>query len=354
MTMVDECGAFRHGIAMTHAGWTTLSDTDLLPWRICDLGLRLEGSGLEALIAQFYAELEAKGLHFHPPCYLGDEWFVDEGVPAIAIPFYLAHPRLQELEAHMVADVEGGTATEFMKLIRHEAGHAFMYAYRLNRKRRFRELFGSSAEPYKLKYNPRHYSKRFVVHLDNWYAQSHPDEDFAESFAVWLTPHVNWRQTYKGWPALAKLEYIDSVMHDIATTPPPVTTRKRPYDASRLTRRLSTHYQRKKKDYATDLPDFYDADLRKLFGAVETSKSTDSASQFLRKHEKYLLRTVGRWTGVRKYTIGLLLQRIRKRCQTLKLGTNLPEQELLVGVTTYLTSLVVNFVHTGEFKRIAP
>lgn len=336
------------------ASWTTLPDDDLLQVRICDLGLRIEDSGLEPLIAQFQAELTAGGIAFHPPCYLGDEWFVEEGVPAIAIPFYLAHPRLRELEQQMVSDVEGGTTAEFMKLLRHEAGHALMYAYRLNRKPRFRKLFGSSAEPYKLKYNPRHYSKRFVVHLDNWYAQSHPDEDFAETFAVWLTPNSAWRERHRGWKALEKLEYVDALMRECGGKAPLVTTNKRPYQVDRLTRRLLTHYQRKKKNYAADLPDFYDTDLQRLFSPINIVTAADPASRFLKRHEKYLLRTVARWTGVRKYTIGQVLQRLRARCQALKLGVTTPEHELLVGVTTYVTSLVVNFVHTGEFKRIAP
>ena len=30
------------------------------------------------------------------------------------------------------------------------------------------------------------------------YAASHPEEDFAETFAVWLTPRSNWRQSFPG------------------------------------------------------------------------------------------------------------------------------------------------------------
>ena len=36
------------------------------------------------------------------------------------------------------------------------------------------------------------------MHLDPWYAQSHPDEDFAETFAVWLTPEVQLEDALRG------------------------------------------------------------------------------------------------------------------------------------------------------------
>ena len=54
------------------------------------LGLSLEGTALEPLIRQLYDELSANGLVFHPPCHVGDEWFVQVGVAAIFVPFLLS------------------------------------------------------------------------------------------------------------------------------------------------------------------------------------------------------------------------------------------------------------------------
>src|SRR5256712_11565258 len=127
---------------MEVADWASLSDQDLLERRISKLGLRLEGTALEALIQQLYAELSEKGLTFHPPCHIGDEWFVPVGIPAIFVPFFLVHDRLRALERTMMLEVEGGTREWFMKLIRHEAAHAYSYAYRLPRKKKWQETFG--------------------------------------------------------------------------------------------------------------------------------------------------------------------------------------------------------------------
>jgi hypothetical protein len=151
--------------------------------------LRLEGTTLEPLIRQLYDELSAHGLVFHPPCHIGDEWFVPIGIPAIFVPFFLVHDRLRALERAMMLEVEGGTKEWFMKLMRHEAGHAYTYAYQLTRKKKWRQIFGpTSREETPDTYRPRPFSRSYVMHLEDWYAQSHPDEDFAETFAFGSPP----------------------------------------------------------------------------------------------------------------------------------------------------------------------
>ena len=188
---------------MEAADWASLSDQELLERRISKLGLRLDGTTLEPLIRQLYDELSAHGLVFHPPCHIGDEWFVPIGIPAIFVPFFLVHDRLRALERAMMLEVEGETAEWFMKLMRHEAAHAYTYAYQLTRKKKWQQTFGrTSREETPDSYRPRPFSRSYVVHLDDWYAQSHPDEDFAETFAVWLTPGLDWRKRYAGWKAL--------------------------------------------------------------------------------------------------------------------------------------------------------
>ncbi len=129
------------------------------------------------------------------------------------MPFYLAHPRLARLERKMFKEVEGGTQRQCMQILRHEAGHIVQHAYALHRRRKWQEMFGRSSSPYPESYRPNPNSRDYVQHLPRWYAQSHPDEDFAETFAVWLTPRSNWRQRYAEWPgALEKLEFVDELM----------------------------------------------------------------------------------------------------------------------------------------------
>src|SRR5215203_3004809 len=206
--------------------WAQWPDERLLDLRINQLGVTIEGSVLDERLAELSSNLEGRGLTtFSPHFWLSAEWFSPDGVPGVAIPFYLAHPRLEKLERTQMLEVEGGTPSWCMRILRHEAGHAIDNAYMLRRRRRRQTLFGSSRIEYPEFYTPKPYSRSFVLHIDNWYAQSHPDEDFAETFAVWLNPRSDWRRRYHDWPALKKLEYIDAVMSEIATEPPLIDKR---------------------------------------------------------------------------------------------------------------------------------
>lgn len=335
--------------------WAALGDDDLLKLRICDLGLRIEGTELEPRVEALYRELEQKGLRrFRPPAYLGDEWFTPEGVPAICIPFYLAHPRLKALEKKSMLEVEGGTEEWCMKLLRHEAGHSFDHAYLVSRQRAWKELFGSPAEEYDPDgYRPRPYSRSYVVHLENWYAQAHPHEDFAETFAVCLNPASDWESRYARWPAaLEKLRYVDALVKKMGDRPPAVRGGRRTWAASRLTVTLERFYQRKMKAYRDEYPDFFDPDLRAIFnGTQDLPRRETSAARFLRRNRTTLGNTVSRWAGERKYIIDELVKKLATRCESNDLRLGKPEAQTNLEVAAYLATLVTRYLFTGRFKR---
>ena len=328
--------------------WAGLRDEELLELRISRLGLTLAGTPLEALIQQLHGELTAKGLVFHPPCELGDEWFVPVGLPVIFVPFFLAHERLRQLERRIILDVEGEAPEAFMQLIRHEAAHAYSYAYRFVRKAKWQQTFGkSSDEETPSFYRPRPYSRSFVVHLDDWYAQAHPDEDFAETFAVWLTPGLDWRARYRGWPALRKLEYVDELMRSLAGKPPQPLPRYKAAEHAGLGLKLKTYYARKRKEYEHSFPDFYDKDLRQLFDAHAGTEGRVKASVYLRRHQRELERAVCQWTNENKYRVNALFRKLIARCGELDLYAGRRDLE----VPVYVSTLVMNHLFTGKFKR---
>ena len=331
--------------------WVALKDEELLNVRICDLGVRIEGSELEKRVREFHDELAGCGVTFRPDCYLGDEWFSPEGVPAIAIPFYLAHPRLKSLEMHQMLEVEGGTAEGCQMLLRHECGHAIDHAYRFSSRKDWRGIFGSPDAEYTPEtYKPHPYSRSFVRHLPNWYAQSHPDEDFAETFAVWMaaTPD-EWRQRYRGWKALEKLEYINTLMQEAVGKPPLVKSGHRISEARKLRKTLNKYYAARRKIYAEDFPDFYDADLRAIFTNGEPGG--ELAARIMRKHRAALVQSIVQWTGQRKYTVSMLVRKLILRCQELKLPAPFDTVRLHFELTAYLATLVTNHLYTGRFKR---
>ncbi len=330
--------------------WVTWSDEKLLEIRLCDLHLSVEGSFLDEQLNQLWTELESHHLRFRPHVWISNEWFTPDGIPGVAVPFYLAHPRLARLELHQMLEVEGGTPEWCLRILRHEAGHAIENAYRLRLRRQRRALFGKSSEPYPDYYTPKPYSKSFVLHLDLWYAQSHPDEDFAETFAVWLAPGSMWKERYAGWPALKKLEYVDHLMHALADSPPPVSSTERVDPLSELRTTLKEHYRAKREHYGLVHPDFYDRDLRRLFSDAPEFATHATAAAFLKRIRKDVRRQVANWTGAYQYTIDQVLEAMIVRCRELNLRVVLPVEQAKVDFTVLLTVQTMNFLHSGRHR----
>src|SRR3989338_7191602 len=332
------------------ADWATLSRERLLDLRICDLDLRIEGTELERHLGTLYAELALHGFVFRPHCWLSDEWFSPDGTPGFAVPFYLAHPRLKRLEQDMMLEVEGAAEDHCLQLMRHETVHALANAYRLHRRRDWQQHFGKSTQQYPKSYTPKPYSKRFVVHLDNWYAQSHPDEDWAETFAVWLRPGSNWRRKYRGWPAFRKIDYVDTLMQDLRDRPPPVQTRDEPMPARHLRKTLRRYYHDKQVLYGRKTPLFFDSDLRKLFVSGPGLGRHEKASRYLRRRRMELTSIIARWTGEYRYRVDQALHEMIKRSDELNLRVQRDDSQLRLELVALLTRLVMDYLQSGRFR----
>jgi hypothetical protein len=330
----------------------TIPEEELLDLRICSLPLQVEGTWLEARVAQLYRELKAKGIVFEPRCYLADEWLTPEGEPVIGIPFYLAHPRLIALEKKMMLEAEGETLDWCMKLLRHEAGHALSYAYGLHKKKSWQKVFGHPSKAYEDTYRFRAYSKSFVRHLDRHYAQYHPDEDFVETFAVWLTPDLDWRKEYQSWKAaLDKLLFVDRQMKGIAGKPAVVSSGRQYWKASKLQSTLRRYYQRRRHSEAENFPDFHDQNLRRMF--VEGQAANEirpSVAKLLQMYRKPLLANISVWTGERRYMVSEVIKTVQLRSKALRLVTDSPEPVALLQLSTYLTTLLMNYRYTNRLR----
>jgi hypothetical protein len=315
-----------------------------------DLPLAIEGT-LADRVAQLRAELKARGLRFPLHFYLSDEWFTPDGATAIALPFYLAHPRLERLEEAQMLEVEGGDYDWCMRILRHEAGHVIDNAFRLRRRRQRQHIFGSPSKPYPESYTPKPYSKSFVLHLDAWYAQSHPDEDFAETFAVWLTPNSEWRQRYAGWRAMSKLEYMDELMESIQGAAAAVDNPEEIDPLRDIRTTLRQHYRKKRNHYGVDYPNFYDRDLRRIFSDATEFAGNLTAEQFINRVRRQVRRAVAGWTGIYQYTIDQVLEDMIERCRELKLRLAVPDEQARQEFTVLLTVQAMNYLHSGGHRR---
>ncbi len=322
---------------------------EILSKPIQQLGLKLEGSPLERFVLQLYKELDAKGLtRFRPRCYLTDEWGCPNMEPVIGIPFYLADPKLQRLESEM-NDIED--TQQIMMYMRHEAGHAFNYAYALYKTQTWRDLFGPFRRAYRENYKPVPFSRQFVRHMEGWYAQKHPDEDFAETFAVWLTPRSNWRKRYKGWGAMKKLLYMDRIGRKFGDADPVVAHGDTDITVDEMAVTVGEFYQRALEQQLTlvELP--LETDLRDIFKVSRRRrKNVRPAVDLLRENRKVLVDKVNYWTGVQRPLVKKLVEAIEAKINELGLRADMKcERESLTEVTVYATALAMNYINRGKF-----
>jgi hypothetical protein len=333
--------------------WETQRYT-LLNTRICDLKLNLEETLLSRCLDKLYSELDNKQISFKPSYYFtcaGDEWGCPDRVPIIGIPFHLADNSLVRIEKEM-----GYTSYDkydLMALLRHEAGHAINYAYALYDEQEWSDYFGDFNATYpanfRFKFNP--FSRKYVKSEGEpkYYAQAHPDEDFAETFAIWLTPRSNWRVVYKRWPAIKKLEYIDRTMRKLRHKKPLVISGNLDSPCTAKNYTLIEYYGEDLSNFKDKALGIYDQDLARIFVAKNHKKNIQ-ARDLIRKNRRFLLETISRWTGAREKVVAPVIGRFYQRCRELKLCF-LPENEgyCLASLAALGTTVVMNYLHTGRY-----
>lgn len=323
---------------------------------ISEMKLKIEGSALEKLIARLYAELEKKGIPFKPQCYLTDTWGCPNKVPIIGIPFYYADPSLSKIEDGINGDLED--EHELMMSLRHEAGHALNYAYLFYEADEWQETFGRFNEPYRDYFHPNPYSREFVKHLyqqvgpyaGRIYAQKHPDEDFAETFAVWLTPRSNWRQKYRNWGALKKLKYVDRLMRRIGARKPLVMDGDLIQPLESLNFTLLDYYHKGAERYRERAQGYVDDVLREVFSTNGKGEQRIPAGTFIEKNRGHLVEMISHWTGEGTPSVEPLIEKLISRAKELNLNLSPRRQShKLIEVTTLATTLIMNYIYEGKF-----
>jgi hypothetical protein len=330
--------------------WETVR-FELLKTRISSLGLAVEGSPVERYVARLRREMEAKGFRFKPEVYLTDIWGCPDRTPVIGIPFYLADPRLARLEEEQAGDVEDPRT--IMMLLRHEAGHAVNYAYRLWRRPSWTEIFGPFTKPYRDAFRPDRTSRHYVRHIaahsyGRTYAQKHPDEDFAETFAVWLTPRSNWRRRYRNWPVLRKLLYVDGLMKDIRRTAPESRRGRRLRPVDRMSLTLAEHYGKKAERFRRDARGYVDDSLHEAFPVSRGQVLRPAAALFKRYHDRLVERVV-HWSVLTPAEAAALLRKLEARAAALNLSYRPgAEGERLMDVVSLVIALALDYAYTGR------
>ncbi len=329
--------------------WERLSDEALLTKRFCDLTVDFKESPVYPLVQRLRGELNARSLRVRPHFWFSNEWFTPEGFLGIAVPFYLAHPRLKELDDRQMRGLLAESPERTLKILRHEAGHVVQNAFGLCENEQVQSVFGRSDTRYPKYYSPQPYSRRFVRHLGDGYAQSHPDEDFAETFAVWLTPRSQWRRRYRGWPALDKLEFMDRLMRSLAGKVP-THGKRRPFEPiHQLDQTLAAHYQKNRRHFRLEAPEI-DRPLLRVFSEKAPSRSSMTAPRFLRKIRPKLVRKVADMSGEPAHRVNRVVQDFITRSERLKLQAGRIPGPSENGIPLLLTRHALRCVKAGWYQ----
>jgi hypothetical protein len=330
--------------------WATVR-YELLNTRVSELGLEVEGSPVEPYVRRLYRELAAKGLSFRPDVYPTDSWGCPDEVPVIGMPFYLFDKRLARIEEEQTGEIED--PQHIMMLLRHEAGHAVSYAYLLYKAPEWVEMFGSFTKPYRDHFRPDPLSRGFVRHLvhhryGRTYAQKHPDEDFAETFAVWLTPRSGWRRRYRNWPALGKLRYVDRVMSSLRGVPPACTGGQLCTPVEEMDVLLAEHYGQRAERYRDAAQGYVDDKLRQVFPQVN-GRTLVPVGDLFRKHRAALTARVAQWSELGEEEVHVILSKLEDRAEALDLSFRRGQLAAkILDVTSLATALAMDFVYTGR------
>jgi hypothetical protein len=331
--------------------WETVR-FELLNTPIANLGLKVEGSPLEPSTKRLLREMTKKRIAFQPSFYLTDSWGCPDRVPVIGIPFYLADRRLQRIEEEQTGEVEDDKTV--MMFLRHEAGHAVNYAYRLWRTPEWVRLFGAFTRPYREEFRPDRFSRRFVRHIDAYrygrtYAQKHPDEDFAETFAIWLTPRSNWRTRYRAWPALEKLEFVDSAMRTAGREKPRRPGHRLVHSVESMDVLLADYYGKKAERLRRAAQGYVDDKLREIFPPVGGKRLLPAGTLFRERRDELAARVV-RWSGLEDEEGQALLAKLESRCAALDLQFRQRDTtRKLMDATAMAVSLAMDFAYIGRF-----
>ena len=324
-----------------------MTKNQLLKTPLCKLDLTMEDSLVSDCIAQLKRELTSSGVHIDLIFWISDEWFCPDGTTGVAFPFYLLDQSLLDLEKEFIGHAEGETREYCMKLLRHEVAHAIDNAYSLRTCLERKTLFGDCSTPYPSEYTRRPFSKSFVKNLDHNYAQAHPEEDWAETFAVWLDPKSNWKRIYKDWPAIKKLNYVNKKMKELKKENC-IICHETLDEISTLPITLRGYLNKRSKLLNKYKSPLFGRNLNRIFSVGSKRKAT----QFLQTREREICQKVAKSTNQYHYIVRDVFKELKLECKSKGLTLKKSSRETQRDLERLVTAKTFAYIKQGKHKVI--
>jgi hypothetical protein len=145
---------------------------------------------------------------------------------------------------------------------------------------------------------------------------------------VWLKPNSTWRREYVGWPAYAKLLYIDQLAADIGALKPAIVDRSTFEDVTHETGTLREHYEQKLARYRLPRRSGADELLLKVFTTAPRNRAAPKAASVLRDMRAALRQQIQRSGAFSEYLVHQVLRLMIIRCEALNLYVRGSRREL--------------------------
>jgi hypothetical protein len=343
---------------------------EILHTPINKLGLAIKGTLIDEAISRVREDMVRVGItQLSPYFYLSNAYGCVAGTTNIAVGFYDCNEYLRQLNKEIRNWLYD--PADILQIMRHEVGHAFCYAYKLYRTKEFRHLFkvkGHFFNTYRehLGSRPNAWSADFVNPAGDYYAQKHPDEDFAETFSVWLTPEMDWQGQFRSKPgALKKLSYVERIVADFGRQDTLLNnsgsnTLDMPVEQLSMT--VAQFWGAKTAQmitYRRRATGYVDADLRELFQGPPRNlpphrfrREYRRAGRFLRSYKRLLINRVSYWVGADDFVVSDLIDKLAVRARATERFVKVADfEKKLIEVTAYLTTLCRNYQDAEQYFR---
>jgi hypothetical protein len=330
---------------------------ELLTTPVNRLGLDLKSSPLQAPIDNHLARLKRRGIKLKPHFYLGEDWGCVSGTANIEIGFYDADPLLKELNKEVRGCLNDSRLVDY--LLRHETGHAFCYAHRLYRNREFRKVFGIRGNffdsyPTSEHFKVHPWSRDYVNPNRDHYAQKHPDEDFAETFVVWLSLPSNWRRAYKNKrKALGKLEFVARLVSHYGDKAPQVPLDPGDVDApvESLKTTVAEVLGASLSKYRARATGYIDPLLKKI-GRYRTGRpdsGTILLAELIGAHRRFIVDALVRDAHITPSQALSLIDKMQERSKALQLSVPISLMDKkLIDIVSLASTLATHFAVDGR------
>lgn len=305
-------------------------------------------------ILRLKQRLRAYNISWRPHIWFADEWFSPNGIGGFALPLSLGHKKLITLEKKYLGHLEGTSSKEFFKLACHETGHALDNAYKLRLSKGRQKIFGKTSQHYPKSYIPNPNRNDHVHFLGDFYAQAHPDEDWAETVGFLLYNNKSWNKNYLNTYAWQKLCFAHALLNQLQHKTPKLTRHLKPYHVQNDERTFLQYLEDKSHQLKPNKKPFFLTEKHvQIIKSQKPSKLSNHAvitNRLISKNKNLLISKIEKNTNISPWYIEKGLLTLKKECKENAYQLQFLQRPSLKKIEEIITSQLEEFINKGHAR----